>query len=77
MIMAPAQSSLDALQRLEEVEALLCGGGGNADEAARERAELNAIRDAIFRSRMEHNLKYQGSNKRPVFPDTNLEFRYK
>eukprot|EP00961_Rhodomonas_salina_P031583 425570-Rhodomonas_salina.1 len=22
-------------------------------------------------------MKYPGSNKRPVFPDTNLEFRYK
>eukprot|EP00961_Rhodomonas_salina_P134658 1811299-Rhodomonas_salina.3 len=72
--MVPAQLRLDALQWLEEVEELLFGGRDEAEEAARERAELNKIRDAIFRAQMEHNLKFQGSNKHPVFQDTNIEF---
>eukprot|EP00961_Rhodomonas_salina_P211771 2859493-Rhodomonas_salina.1 len=63
--MAPQHSRpLSAWERMEELEGLL---GNEEDEAegARERQELDEIRQSIFRSRMEHNLKYPGSNKRP------------
>eukprot|EP00961_Rhodomonas_salina_P090136 1212416-Rhodomonas_salina.1 len=75
--MAPQHSrQLSAWELMEEWEGLF---GREEDEAelASERQELHEIRDAIFHSRMEHNLKYPDSNKLPVFPDSNIDFRYK
>eukprot|EP00961_Rhodomonas_salina_P123018 1656973-Rhodomonas_salina.3 len=77
--MAPQRSRLlSAWERMEEWEGLF---GLEEDEAerARERQELNKIRDAIFHLRMEHNLKYPGSNKLPVpvFPYSNIKFSWR